>query len=39
MRKGIPNSKEAALKASKSKKKGKNWNTSSDDSDTKSELA
>lgn len=39
MRKGIPNSKEATFKASKSTKKGKNWNTNSDDSDIESELA
>eukprot|EP00253_Pinus_taeda_P021883 PITA_21883 len=37
MRKGIPSSKDATFKASKSKK-GKGWNTSSDDSDVESEL-
>lgn len=38
MRKGIPSSKDVAFKASKSKK-GKGWNTSSDDSDVEYELA
>lgn len=38
MRKGIPISKGVAFNASKSKK-GKEWNTNSDDSDVESELA
>jgi len=38
MRKRIPSSKDVAFKASKSKK-GKGWNTSSDESDVESELA
>eukprot|EP00253_Pinus_taeda_P014082 PITA_14082 len=38
MRTGIPSSKDATFKTSKSKK-GKEWNTNSDDSDVESELA
>ena len=39
MRKGSPNFKEAAFKASKSTKKGKGWNYNSDESDVETELA
>ena len=39
MRKGSPNFKEAAFKASRSTKEGKGWNYNSDESDAKTELA
>jgi len=38
MRKGIPSSRDATFKASKSKN-GKGWNTNSDDFDAESKLA
>ena len=39
MRKGIPNFKEAAFKASKSTKRGKIWSSNNNDSDAETELA